>query len=146
MDWRDQLKKEEYQLVFTNGCFDLIHLGHLDYLEKARGMGDQLLVGLNSDRSITTIKGKSRPIVDQDSRSRLLASLEFVDRLVVFDEETPEQLIRKLQPDILVKGNDYDISNIVGADIVIENGGSVKTISLVEGYSTTGLIDKIKNS
>jgi rfaE bifunctional protein nucleotidyltransferase chain/domain len=131
--------------VFSNGCFDILHAGHVDYLEKARQKGDHLIVGLNTDYSVSRIKGKNRPIVDEVSRSRVLAALEFVDAVVIFNEDTPLELIKTINPDILVKGKDYDISNIVGADYVLDNGGKVVTIELTERLSTTILIDKIKN-
>ncbi len=131
--------------VFSNGCFDILHAGHVDYLEKARQKGDHLIVGLNTDYSVSRIKGKNRPIVDEVSRSRVLAALEFVDAVVIFNEDTPLELIKTINPDILVKGKDYDISNIVGADFVLDNGGKVETIELTERLSTTILIDKIKN-
>ena len=140
----NQWKKSKLQVVFTNGCFDILHLGHIDYLEKARNEGDRLIVGLNTDASIIKIKGPDRPIVDENARARLLASMYFVDLIIAFDEETPLKLIQSLKPDILIKGNDYDIKNIVGADFVLENGGSVRTIELVEGYSTSSIIEKIK--
>jgi len=132
------------KIVFTNGCFDLVHLGHIDYLEKSKALGDILVVGLNSDKSINRIKGEHRPIIDEVSRARLLAALQFVDYVVLFDEDTPIELIKSIKPDILAKGNDYDISNIVGAEIVLSNGGKVKTIDLVPGYSTSRLIEIIK--
>jgi rfaE bifunctional protein nucleotidyltransferase chain/domain len=131
--------------VFSNGCFDIIHAGHVDYLEKAKQKGDYLIIGLNTDQSVSRIKGKDRPIVDEVSRSRVLAALEFVDAVVLFDEDTPYDLIKNLKPDILVKGKDYNISNIVGADLVLENGGKVETIELTEGLSTTIVVNKIKN-
>ena len=131
------------EVVFTNGCFDILHLGHVDYLEKARNLGDKLILGLNSDESVTRLKGKNRPINKEAARARLLAALEFVDAVVTFEEETPLELISFLKPDILVKGKDYEIGNIVGADIVIENGGKVETIDLVNGFSTTEIIKKI---
>ena len=139
------LKAQGKKIVFTNGCFDLVHLGHLDYLEKARGKGDVLVIGLNSDQSIRRLKGASRPVMDENSRARLLAALEFVDYVVLFDEDTPLELIRDILPDILVKGDDYDLSNIVGADVVMSNGGKVETVELVKGYSSTAIIEKIKN-
>lgn len=132
------------KIVFTNGCFDLVHLGHIDYLEKSKALGDILVVGLNSDKSINIIKGEHRPIIDEVSRARLLAALQFVDYVVLFDEDTPIELIKSIKPDILAKGNDYDISNIVGAEIVLSNGGKVETIDLVPGYSTSRLIEIIK--
>ncbi len=138
-----QKRERGQKVVFTNGCFDLVHLGHIDYLEKAAEKGDLLVVGLNSDQSIKKIKGKNRPIVNENSRSRLLAAMQFVDYVVMFDDETPIELIKTLKPDILIKGNDYDLSNIVGADIVMSNGGKVETVDLVEGYSTSKLIESI---
>lgn len=141
-----QWKAAGLKIVFTNGCFDILHLGHLDYLEKSRNLGDKLVVGLNTDHSVRLLKGKGRPIQDEMTRSRMLASLFFVDAVVSFDEETPLELIKRVQPDILVKGKDYKIENIVGADFVMGNGGEVKTIDLIEGYSTTDLIEKIKKS
>ena len=130
--------------VFSNGCFDIIHAGHVDYLEKARQKGDRLIIGLNTDQSVSRIKGKNRPIVDEISRSRVLAALEFVDAVVLFDEDTPYDIVKALIPDALVKGKDYEISNIVGADIVLQNGGTVETIELTEGISTTIVVNKIK--
>ena len=132
------------KIVFTNGCFDIVHLGHIDYLEKAKGKGDVLVLGLNTDQSIQNLKGKNRPIIDQTARSRLIAALEFVDFVILFEDETPLNLIEVIKPDILVKGNDYQTSNIVGADIVLSNGGKVETIELVPGYSTSALIELIK--
>lgn len=131
-------------VVFTNGCFDILHLGHVDYLEKARAKGDKLIVAVNEDSSVKKLKGKNRPINDENARARLIAALGFVDAVVFFGEDTPLELIGELIPDILVKGNDYKISNIVGADIVIENGGKVETIDLVDGYSTTKIVEQIK--
>lgn len=130
-------------LVFTNGCFDLLHLGHIDYLEKARHLGDVLIIGLNTDASVSRLKGPSRPITSENSRARVLAALEFVDMVVLFDEETPYNLIQTLAPDVLVKGGDYQVENIVGYDVVTKRGGKVLTLELVEGYSTTNIIDKI---
>jgi len=129
------------KIVFTNGCFDILHLGHADYLSKAADLGDVLIVGLNSDNSVRKIKGENRPINDQHSRSVLLASLSYVSAVILFDEETPAEVIHLIKPDILVKGNDYSIEKIVGADEVIRNGGKVITIELVDGYSTS-LIEK----
>lgn len=138
-------KENHYKIVFTNGCFDLLHLGHVDYLEKARAMGDKLIVGINTDASVHRLKGESRPVTDEKARAKILASLEFVDAVILFDEDTPFKLISRINPDVLVKGNDYKIGNIVGGDIVKENGGKVATIELVEGYSTSSLIEKLKN-
>ena len=142
----DKWKKEGLKVVFTNGCFDILHLGHIDYLEKARLIGDKLVVGLNDDDSVRRLKGESRPVNDLLARSRMLAALDFVDVVVAFEEDTPLALISALLPDVLVKGNDYTIDNIVGADVVIQNGGSVETIALVDGYSTTSIINKLKHN
>jgi rfaE bifunctional protein nucleotidyltransferase chain/domain len=136
-EWKDQ------QVVFTNGCFDILHLGHVDYLEKAASKGDKLIVALNADASVSELKGPNRPINNEQARARLIAALAFVDAVVFFSEDTPLALIKQLMPNILVKGSDYNISNIVGADIVMEKGGKVETIDLVEGYSTTNIINKI---
>ena len=138
-------KKNGEKVVFTNGCFDILHLGHVDYLEKARNLGDRLIVGLNKDESIKRIKGSTRPIVAEYPRARLMAALQFVDAVILFGEDTPENLIRTILPDILVKGDDYPLEKIIGAEIVISNGGKVQTVKLVEGFSTTNLIQKIKN-
>lgn len=139
-------KQEGQKVVFTNGCFDLLHLGHVDYLEKARALGQRLVLGLNSDSSVSRFKGPERPLQDQTSRARVIAALQFVDLVVIFDEDTPLQLITKLVPDILVKGSDYLAENIVGADVVKQNGGVVKTIDFVPGYSTTRIVEKIKRT
>lgn len=133
------------KVVFTNGCFDLVHLGHVDYLQKARNLGDKLVVALNTDASVSRIKGPNRPISTENSRARVMAAFEFVDAVVLFDEPTPKEVIEALCPDILTKGADYSIENIVGADFVQRNGGEVKTISFVEGFSTSSLIEKIKS-
>ncbi len=145
IDIVSEWKMSGLQVVFTNGCFDILHLGHVDYLEKAHNLGHKLVVGLNTDASVSRIKGLSRPIVNEKSRSRVMASLEFVDLVVFFDTETPFELIKNLLPDILVKGNDYLAENIVGSDVVIANGGKVETIPLVQGFSTTNIINKIKS-
>jgi rfaE bifunctional protein nucleotidyltransferase chain/domain len=133
-------------VVFTNGCFDLLHLGHVDYLEKARELGDRLIIGLNTDNSVSRFKGPERPLQDQDSRARILASLQFVDLVVFFNEDTPFDLISALIPNVLVKGSDYLAENIVGADVVKKAGGVVKTIDFVPGYSTTRIVEKIKRT
>lgn len=137
-------KAANQKVVFTNGCFDILHLGHIDYLEKARQLGNKLIIGLNTDVSVKKLKGESRPINNEYARSRMLAALAFTDAIVLFGEPTPLHLIETLLPDILVKGNDYAVENIVGAAAVIANGGEVKTVELVTGYSTTGLIEKLK--
>ncbi|MEH0155154.1 D-glycero-beta-D-manno-heptose 1-phosphate adenylyltransferase [Limibacter armeniacum] len=141
---RNQWKKEGLKVVFTNGCFDILHLGHIDYLEKARQKGDKLIIGLNTDASVSKLKGPERPINNEYARGRMLAALAFVDAVVPFGEETPFELISELIPDTLVKGSDYTVDTIVGADIVMANGGTVETIDLVDGYSTTNIIQKIQ--
>jgi len=140
VQWQSEGKK----VVFTNGVFDLLHIGHITYMAKAAELGDILVIGLNSDSSVRRIKGQDRPVNDQNSRTALLAALFFVDSIVVFEEDTPINLITTLMPDILVKGADYSIENIVGAKEVIANGGEVKTIDFVEGYSSTSIIKKIR--
>jgi rfaE bifunctional protein nucleotidyltransferase chain/domain len=137
------IKSSGKKVVFTNGCFDLLHMGHVDYLEKARNLGDFLVVGVNTDASVSAIKGPFRPVSPEISRTRVLASLGFVDMVVLFDEETPLKLIETIKPDILTKGNDYSIENIVGADFVMGLGGRVETIPLVEGFSTTNFVKRI---
>ncbi len=132
------------KIVFTNGCFDIVHLGHIDYLEKAKNLGNKLVLGLNTDASVQRLKGETRPVVNEYARARMMAAFAFVDLVVLFDEPTPKELIEAIKPNILVKGNDYNIENIVGADFVLANGGTVKTIDLVDGYSTTKIIEKIK--
>lgn len=146
LEWVSRWQDNGQEVVFTNGCFDILHLGHVDYLEKARGLGDRLVVGVNTDLSISRIKGPDRPVVVEYGRARVLAALEFVDLVVFFEEDTPIRLIEMLRPDILVKGDDYTVQTIVGADFVIKRGGRVETIPLVKGYSTTALIQKIKES
>jgi len=131
-------------IVFTNGCFDLIHIGHISYLRKAKQMGDFLWVGLNSDESVRRLKGEKRPIISQNDRVEILASLRFIDYLTIFDQDTPFELIKLIKPDILVKGADYKGKTIIGADIVNRAGGIVKLIDFVEGKSTSTIIDKIK--
>jgi len=141
-NWKSAGKR----VVFTNGCFDLIHLGHVDYLEKARMLGDKLVIGLNTDDSVSRFKGPERPLQDQVSRARVLAAMQFVDLVVFFNEDTPLNLISELIPDILVKGSDYLAENIVGADVVKKNGGEVKTIDFIPGYSTSRIVEKIKKT
>jgi rfaE bifunctional protein nucleotidyltransferase chain/domain len=147
---REQLRRacvvwsfKDRKVVFTNGCFDILHFGHIEYLAKAAELGDVLVIGMNSDSSVHRIKGESRPINDEHSRSMVLASLEFVTAVVLFDEETPYELIKTIQPDILVKGKDYKIEEIAGHDIVLAKGGKVETIKLTPGYSTTAIEQKI---
>jgi rfaE bifunctional protein nucleotidyltransferase chain/domain len=138
-------QKDGKKVVFTNGVFDLLHIGHITYLAKAAELGDKLIIGLNSDNSVRRIKGENRPLNDQNNRAALLAALFFVDAIVVFEDDTPLNLITTLMPDILVKGADYSVENIVGGKEVIANGGEVKTINFVEGYSSTSIIEKIRN-
>lgn len=135
-----------YKVVFTNGCFDLLHRGHVDYLSKARDLGDRLFLGLNTDASVSALKGEHRPIQDEQSRMQIMASLDFVDAVMLFSEDTPYELIQKVQPDVLVKGADYNPKDIVGYDIVTAKGGEVKTLEFLEGYSTSSIEKKIKNS
>ena len=138
--WRFQNKK----IVFTNGCFDIIHAGHIDYLSKARDLGDVLFIGLNTDDSVRRLKGENRPVNDENARAIALAAMQFVDAVVLFDEDTPYELIKLVKPDILVKGSDYKPEDIVGADIVLAKGGKIKTINFLEGYSTSGIIERIR--
>lgn len=133
------------KVVFTNGVFDLLHTGHITYLAQSAELGTKLVIGLNADSSVKRLKGDSRPVNNQDSRALLLASLFFVDAVIIFDEDTPQALISNLLPDVLVKGADYNIESIVGADEVITNGGVVKTIDFVTGYSSTSIIQKIRS-
>jgi len=140
---RRRLKAENKKVVFTNGCFDLIHAGHVDYLSKAKKMGDVLIVGLNSDKSVKSIKGNKRPILKEDERVFILLNLNPVDYIILFNEDTPEKLISELIPDVLVKGADWKLNDIVGKDVVLENGGEVKTIRFVNNQSTTKIIKTI---
>lgn len=138
--WRFKNKK----IVFTNGCFDILHLGHINYLSKAKDFGDVLVIGLNTDDSVSRIKDEHRPVINENARAMILASLHFVDAIVLFDEDTPCNLIKQVQPDVLVKGSDYKTGDIVGADIVKANGGEIITIEFLDGYSTTSIINKLK--
>ena len=141
---RQQWAEAGEQVVFTNGCFDILHMGHVDYLEKARNLGDRMILRLNTDASVSALKGPERPLNPQMARARLLAALACVNAVVLFGEPTPLELIEALTPDILVKGDDYSVATIVGAEFVIAQGGSVQTVPLVAGYSTTGLIARIR--
>jgi rfaE bifunctional protein nucleotidyltransferase chain/domain len=143
---RNKAKRERKKVVFTNGCFDLLHRGHAEYLKKAKSLGDILVVGVNSDPSVRKIKGKGRPIISHQDRSFLLSSLTSVDYVIIFHESTPEKLITALQPDILVKGGDYKKTEIVGRHTVLQSGGKVMTIPLVKGYSTKKLLQKIRST
>lgn len=140
--WRFLGKK----IVFTNGCFDILHRGHIEYLAKAAGYGDVLIIGLNTDQSVRRLKGDSRPVQDENARALLLASLSFVSAIVLFDEDTPYKLIEKVQPDVLVKGGDYKIKDIVGYDLVKAKGGKVISLDFVKGYSTSDIINKTNSS
>lgn len=131
------------KIVFTNGCFDILHKGHADYLAKAKSYGDILVLGLNADVSVKKLKGANRPINSQDARAFLLASFHVVDAVILFEEETPYELIKKVNPDVLVKGADYHPESIVGADIVKANGGTIVTVEFLQGYSTTTIINKL---
>lgn len=137
-------EKANETIVFTNGCFDIVHRGHIDYLSKAKDLGTKLILGLNTDASVQRLKGPQRPVVDEQSRAILMAALQFIDLVVFFDEDTPYELIKALQPDVLVKGSDYKAADIVGYDILMAKGGKVKTIDFVEGFSTTSIVEKIK--
>lgn len=140
---RKELKKSGKKVVFTNGCFDIIHAGHVDYLVKAKSFGDILVVGINSDSSMKRIKGNKRPIITEEERSFIVSNLKPVDFVTIFDEDTPYELIHEIIPDFLVKGSDWNIENIVGRDIVEANGGEVKTIDFVTDQSTSKIIKKI---
>jgi D-beta-D-heptose 7-phosphate kinase/D-beta-D-heptose 1-phosphate adenosyltransferase len=141
----NDVKLHNRKIVFTNGCFDVLHYGHVRYLLDAKSLGDLLVVGLNSDGSVRRLKGESRPINGEKERAFVLAALEFVDYIVVFEEDTPEKLIETVKPDVLVKGGDYQIENIVGADFVMQNGGTVTTIPFVEGFSSTRIIEQLNH-
>ena len=133
-------------IVFTNGCFDIIHHGHVDSLHKSAELGSKLIVGLNSDASVALLKGQNRPILNHESRATVLAAFAFVDAVVLFEEETPAELIALIIPDVLVKGKQYEIHEIAGHDTVLANGGRVETLDLVPGISTSAIIQKIKNT
>jgi rfaE bifunctional protein nucleotidyltransferase chain/domain len=139
-----RLKGKERRIVFTNGCFDILHPGHTRYLWAARQLGDYLVVAVNSDRSVKAVKGEGRPIMPAEERSELLAALSFVDGVVIFDEDNPLKIIQAILPDVLVKGGDWPVNKIIGADVVKGAGGEVKRIPFVSGYSTTGIIGKIR--
>ena len=140
----NRAKDERKKIVFTNGCFDLLHVGHIRYLAQAKKLGDFLIIGLNSDSSVKELKGEDRPINSFEDRATLLSAIESVDLVIMFEEQTPENLIKDIVPDILVKGGDYNIEDIVGYQTVMQNGGQVKTLSFYDGYSSTNYINKIK--
>ena len=140
----NRIKAERKKIVFTNGCFDLLHVGHVRYLAQAKKLGDFLIIGLNSDSSVKELKGEDRPINSFEDRATLLLAIKSVDLVIMFEEQTPENLIKDIVPDILVKGGDYNIEDIVGYQTVMQNGGQVKTLSFYDGYSSTNYINKIK--
>ena len=139
-----KIKAERKKIVFTNGCFDLLHVGHIRYLSQAKKLGDFLIIVINSDSSVKELKGEDRPINSFEDRATLLSAIKSVDLVIMFEEQTPENLIKDIVPDILVKGGDYNIEDIVGYQTVIQNGGQVKTLSFYDGYSSTNYINKIK--
>jgi len=139
-------KAEGHKIVFTNGVFDLLHAGHVAYLSEASDLGDKLILGLNSDESVQRLKGPERPVNTETTRATLLASMFFIDAVVVFNEDTPLELIKSILPDVLVKGGDYTLDTIVGAKETIANGGRVEVLSFLPGYSSTAIINKIKNT
>ena len=143
---RERMKREGKKIVFTNGVFDIVHRGHVEYLTKAKALGEVLLVGMNTDDSVRRLKGPQRPIVSQDDRAFVLAALRVVDYVCLFDEDTPYNLVKAVVPDVLVKGSDWAIDSIVGKDIVEAAGGKVQTIDYVPNRSTTNIIQKIANS
>jgi len=138
-------RRENFKLVFTNGCFDLLHKGHLDLLSNAAGFGDKLFVGLNSDKSVKKLKGDSRPVQNEKIRAQKLLELKYVNHVIIFEDLTPQKLIHAISPDVLVKGGDYKKNEIVGAKHVISSGGVVKIIPLTPGFSTTSIIEKSSN-
>lgn len=144
-DFINSLKQNKETIVFTNGCFDILHYGHINYLAKAANLGSKLIVGLNSDSSVQRLKGKDRPINKELERAFVLASLFFIDAIIIFNEDTPEKLIHNIAPDILAKGGDYKVEEIAGSDFVLKNGGKVEIIKFVEGYSSTKIINKVSN-
>ena len=135
-------KSKNKKIVFTNGCFDLLHVGHVRYLAEAKSLGDVLIVAVNTDRSVQVLKGPTRPIQNENDRCEILAALESVNHTILFDEETPLKLIERIKPDLLVKGGDWKISQIVGSDFVLKCGGDVRSLQFIHGRSTTTLIEK----
>lgn len=140
-----QWKLKNNKIVFTNGCFDILHIGHIHTLSEAKNLGDKLIVGLNSDASVKRLKGETRPINTEMNRAILLSALQVVDAIVIFEEDTPLHLIQLITPNYLVKGGDWQVDQIVGGDFVVQNGGTVESIPFVEGYSTTETLKKIVN-
>jgi D-beta-D-heptose 7-phosphate kinase/D-beta-D-heptose 1-phosphate adenosyltransferase len=146
LDIRTRLKKKKQRVVFTNGCFDILHRGHVEYLEGAKSLGDILIVGLNTDTSVRRLKGSGRPVVEEDDRAHVIAGLASVDYVCLFDEETPQRLIELLVPDVLVKGADWAVADVVGREVVEAAGGSVRTIEFLPNRSTSRIIEKIRTS
>lgn len=140
----DKWRAKHQKVVFTNGCFDILHKGHIEYLAQAASLGDVFVIGLNSDTSVKRLKGENRPIIEEENRALMLAALQFVSKVVLFEEDTPLNLIEFIQPNVLIKGGDYTINQIIGADFVQSKGGEVLTIPFVSGYSTSNIIEKIK--
>lgn len=138
-------KFKSHRIVFTNGCFDILHYGHLYYLMEAKALGTKLIVGMNSEASVKRLKGAHRPIQDEMTRQHMLAALQFVDAVIIFEQDTPYELIKLVQPDILVKGGDWAADQIVGSDLVLAKGGEVKSLPFIEGYSTTKIEEKIRS-
>jgi len=138
--------KSNKKIVFTNGCFDIIHVGHIKLLEKAKSFGDYLIVGLNSDKSVKILKGEDRPYNTEENRRYVLESIKYVDEVLIFDEKTPSLLIERIKPDVLVKGGDYVIETVVGAEYVLSYGGEVKIVPIIEGFSSTKYIKEMKQS
>ena len=136
-------KAKKKKIVFTNGCFDILHVGHVEYLSRAKKMGDVLIIGLNSDSSVKKLKGVGRPVNKERDRAKVLSALYFVDYVTIFNEETPERLIKKIAPDVLVKGGDWDAANIAGSGFVRSHGGKVRIVPFVKGFSTTSLIKRM---
>ena len=141
-EWREHIRATK-KLIFTNGVFDILHRGHVSYLLEARNLGDALIIGVNADASVRRLKGENRPIQSETDRAHILASLKCADAIVIFDEDTPLELITHVLPDVLVKGSDWDVSNVVGKDIVEANGGKVLTLNFIEGRSTTSIVESI---
>ena len=141
----DSWRQKGEKIVFTNGCFDLIHLGHIEVLARSADLGDRLIIGVNTDISIKNIKGENRPIIEEDSRVKQLAALEFVDAVILFNESTPNKIINHIKPDIITKGGDYKAEEVIGYKTVNENNGRVVIIPLTQGFSTTSILNKIKN-
>lgn len=141
---RAKIKSENKKLVFTNGCFDILHKGHITYLNEAKSLGDVLIIGVNSDASVKKLKGSDRPVTNEQDRMYALDNLKAVDYVALFTEDTPYNLIKDIVPDVLVKGGDWKVQDIVGSDIVLNNGGEVKSLNFVSGYSTSSILDKIR--